>query len=464
MAVHGIAEHRRCRHCHGRRRTDRLHDLVAVKLTGWSEEEAQGKDCREVFRIVNEATSLETESPVTKVIRDGVISGLANHTILIAKDGTEHNIDDSGSPIRDKAGNLIGVVLIFRDVTERRKSEQTLQQHQEILQTLFDHIPVILTFLDKNRQFKWVNREWTRILGWTLEEMRTNSIGELFYPAIVEGLESGTLVLEKPTSGWRDLTLTVKNGGVLDLSWATVLLSDGTCIGIGQDITQRKHAEALNELHTEQIEIRNRRLEQAMREADHRVKNNLQTVVALLDLQVMSHEETVPVQELKHLRMHLITLSSLHDLLVADVKEVGGSRFVSAKAALLKLLPMLQQIVGEERIRWNVEDVQLPIKQGMSLAVLINELVNNAVKHGGQKVELSLVVAEKTVTLEVSDDGPGFSEAFTPLTAAHFGLEMVEGLGRLDLGGETTYENRPEGGACVRVTFPVPFVQEAVAS
>lgn len=436
---------------------------VAVNLTGWSEEDAQGKDCREVFRIVNETTRLETESPVTKVIRDGVISGLANHTILIAKDGTEYNIDDSESPIRDKVGNLIGVVLIFRDVTERRKSEQTLQQQQEILQTLFDHIPVILTFLDKNRQFKWVNREWTRVLGWSLEEMRTNALGELFYPALVEGMEAGALVLEKPSSGWRDLTLTVKSGGVRNLSWATVQLSDGTCIGIGQDITQRKRNEALIEQHTEEIEIRNRRLEQAMRETDHRVKNNLQTVVALLDLQVMSNKETVPVQALKHLRMHLITLSSLHDLLVADVSEIGGSRYVSTKAALIKLMPMLQQIVGEQRIRWNVDDVQLPIKQGMSLAILINELVNNAVKHGGQKVELRLAVVEKTVTLEVSDDGPGFSEAFTPLTAAHFGLEMVEGLGRLDLGGETTYENRQEGGACVRVTFPVPVVQGTTA-
>ena len=124
-----------------------------------------------MFHIVNESTRLETESPVTKVIRDGVISGLANHTILIARDGAEHNIDDSGSPIRDKAGSLIGVVLIFRDVTERRKSEQTLQQQQEILQTLFDHIPVIVTFLDENREFKWVNREWTRVVGWSLAEM-----------------------------------------------------------------------------------------------------------------------------------------------------------------------------------------------------------------------------------------------------------------------------------------------------
>jgi two-component sensor histidine kinase len=100
----------------------------------------------------------------------------------------------------------------------------------------------------------------------------------------------------------------------------------------------------------------------------------------------------------------------------------------------------------------------------MSLAVLINELVNNAVKHGGHRVELRLVVVEKAVTLEVSDDGPGFSEAFSAVTAAHFGLELVESIGRLDLGGETTYLNKPEGGACVRVTFPLPVMSGEVAS
>src|SRR5579862_3233797 len=105
-------------------------NTVAVSLTGWTEEEAQGRECREVFHIVNESTRHETESPVTKVLRDGVISGLANHTILIDRDGTEHNIDDSGSPIRDKAGSLIGVVLIFRDVTERRKIELTVAEQQ----------------------------------------------------------------------------------------------------------------------------------------------------------------------------------------------------------------------------------------------------------------------------------------------------------------------------------------------
>src|SRR5579862_1433932 len=197
----------------------------------------------------------------------------------------------------------------------------------------------------------------------------------------------------------------------LDLSWAMVRLSDGTHIGIGQDITQRKRAEALTGQHVAQIETLNQRLLQAMRETDHRVKNNLQSIAALLDVQVMTHGASVPAQELNQVRMHISTLASIHDLLVADVKGEGGASGVSAKAALLKLLPMLQAFVGKERIRWSVDEVYLPIKQGMSLAVLINELVNNAVKHGGHQVDLRVAVVQKEITLEVCDDGPGFAEA-----------------------------------------------------
>jgi two-component sensor histidine kinase len=299
------------------------------------------------------------------------------------------------------------------------------------------------------------------VLGWSIEEMRDVERLECFSASLQKETEDPSA--KASPSGWRDLILRSKDGIALDLSWSMVLLSDGTSIGIGQDITQRKRTEAATGKHTAQIESRNLRLEQAMRESDHRVKNNLQAVAALLDMQVMSHDTAVPVQELTQVRTHIQTLATIHDMLVSDVKEVGGAQTVSAKKALESLFPMLQQIVGGERLHWTADEVWLPIKQGISLAVLINELVNNAVKHGGQKVELRLSVLKKDVTLEVWDDGPGFSQAFSPLDSAHFGLELVESVGRLDLGGRTTYENRPEGGACVRVTFPLPKMSATVS-
>src|SRR5690606_2758031 len=96
---------------------------IAEHLTGWKLEDALGRSCAEVFRIINEGSRRTVESPVSRVLADGTIVGLANHTLLIAANGTERPIDDSGAPIRDRAGRIIGVVLVFRDITERRRME-----------------------------------------------------------------------------------------------------------------------------------------------------------------------------------------------------------------------------------------------------------------------------------------------------------------------------------------------------
>ena len=97
---------------------------VAEALTGWTLADAAGLALDTVFQIVNETTRCVVENPIHKALREGTIVGLANHTMLIAKDGTERPIDDSAAPIRSAAGEVSGVVLIFRDVTERKRDEQ----------------------------------------------------------------------------------------------------------------------------------------------------------------------------------------------------------------------------------------------------------------------------------------------------------------------------------------------------
>jgi PAS domain S-box-containing protein len=99
---------------------------VAQEMTGWSEADAIGKSLEDVFPIVNEKTREKCENPVAKVLQTGKIVGLANHTALIAKDGTEKSIADSAAPIRNPGGRITGVVLVFRDVTEQKRMEDAL--------------------------------------------------------------------------------------------------------------------------------------------------------------------------------------------------------------------------------------------------------------------------------------------------------------------------------------------------
>jgi PAS domain S-box-containing protein len=128
-----------------------LMNKIAESLTGWSQAEASGKQLEEVFYIVNEATRDIVESPVDKVIREGTIVGLANHTLLIAKDGTETPIDDSGAPIRDESGEIVGTVLVFRNITER-KAQETVQ---EFLTSAYD---ALFSSLDHGTTLKAIAR------------------------------------------------------------------------------------------------------------------------------------------------------------------------------------------------------------------------------------------------------------------------------------------------------------------
>ncbi|MDB6138576.1 MAG: domain S-box [Verrucomicrobiaceae bacterium] len=104
---------------------------VAEELTGWTMVEAIGQPCATVFNIINETTRAVVESPVDKVLQTGVIIGLANHTLLVRKDGSEVPIDDSGAPIREAGGEVRGVVLVFRDFSAHKATERALREAKE---------------------------------------------------------------------------------------------------------------------------------------------------------------------------------------------------------------------------------------------------------------------------------------------------------------------------------------------
>jgi PAS domain S-box-containing protein len=116
---------------------------VAEELTGWTGTRAIGLPLPQVFAIVNEETRLEVENPVSKVLREGTVVGLANHTVLIARDGRERPIDDSAAPIKDDQGKLLGVVLVFRDATEQRANEGRRAARLAVAQALAESPTVV---------------------------------------------------------------------------------------------------------------------------------------------------------------------------------------------------------------------------------------------------------------------------------------------------------------------------------
>ena len=115
-------------------------NAAAQSLTGWTQAEAAGAPLEAVFRAINEETREAVESPAARALREGVVVGLSNHSLLVARDGTTRTIDDSAAPIRNEAGDVAGVVLVFRDRTEQRRheraAEEALHYSEEIVATL----------------------------------------------------------------------------------------------------------------------------------------------------------------------------------------------------------------------------------------------------------------------------------------------------------------------------------------
>ncbi len=141
-------------------------NAVAERLTGWPLAEARGRKLTEVFHIVNEETRAEVESPVAKVLREGQVVGLANHTVLIARGGGETPIDDSGAPIRDVRGRVTGVVLVFHDISERRKAERERATLASIVESSDD---AIISKTLEGIITSW-NKGAERIFGYTADE------------------------------------------------------------------------------------------------------------------------------------------------------------------------------------------------------------------------------------------------------------------------------------------------------
>jgi PAS domain S-box-containing protein len=218
---------------------------VAEGLTGWTSAEARGRRLQDVFRIINEQTRQPVEDPCGKVLASGRIVGLANHTVLISRDGSERPIDDSAAPIKNEVGEIFGVVMVFRDATETRRAQETAER----LAAIVEHSDDAIIGKDLNGIITSWNAAAERLYGFTAQEAVGQPISMIVpserraeLKGIMERLVRGEPVEHLETERVK------RDGTRIDVSLTVSPIKNvyGEVIGaskIAQDISQRKRAE-----------------------------------------------------------------------------------------------------------------------------------------------------------------------------------------------------------------------------
>jgi PAS domain S-box-containing protein len=243
---------------------------VAESLTGWTQAEAAGVRLEGVFRIVNEESHRAVEGPTLRALRDGVVVGLANHTLLIARDGTERPIDDCAAPIRNEQGIVAGVVLVFRDITGRRRQEREVHDALAYAEQIIAALPEPLVVLDEGLNVKTANSSFYRAfqvskgetedrsfcdLGngqWDEPRLRTLLQEVIPHDRPIQDFE---VEHDFPTIGRRSMLLNARPFGLRDDRPGRILLRI-------EDVTERRRAEEA----VKDSELRYRRLFQTAKD------------------------------------------------------------------------------------------------------------------------------------------------------------------------------------------------------
>ncbi len=364
-------------------------------------------------------------------------------------------------------GEVIGWIGSISDRTEQKRAEQSLRESEERFQALADNIAQLAWIADGTGHIFWYNRRWYEYTGTTLEEMEGWGWKSVHHPDHIDRVVDRWSAHLRAGEFWEDtFPLRSKHGEYRRFLSRAFPIRDeqGVVVrwcGTNTDVEDLERAEDAARQRAAEVNALNTRLQRAMSETHHRVKNNLQVVSALIDMQVMDRGELVPAGELTRIGRNIRALAALHDALTQQAKADAEVEHLRIATAMEKLKPLLQSMVGGRELHFKVEDVYLPVRQTNAVAMIVSELLANAVKHGAGEIGIAFYLTGGTVRLEVRDNGPGFPTGFHPQKSASIGLELVESLARWDLGGTTHYRNRPEGGAQVVLEFPLEPAAES---
>ncbi len=463
-------------------------NAVAEQLTGWSEEGALGRPLDEVFRIIHETTRVPLENPVHTVLRTGMREDRANHTVLVSKDGTERILADSGAPIKDQAGNIIGVVLVFRDVTERRRARVALTESELWLRTLFSAMPEPVLVLTCDRVVKDVNPAVELVFGYTREEVvgRSAELLHVDHEHFVEFGERTAEAFDRGESARFEFVAKRRTGEVFPLEVVVSLLTlaDNRPLGILtllRDISQRKRAEA-------QL-LRSQKMEAIGTLAGgiaHDFNNLLQVIQGYAEMLLMELPEDQPgyaeIGEIK--RASRVAAELTQGLLTFSRRVESKLRPVDVNKELVKVARMLVRTLPKMiRIEMDPADDLPPIEADPAQLqqVVMNLAVNarDAMPEGGtllistRRVSLNGDYCEahfettpgEYVLISVQDTGAGMdqetlAQVFDPFFSTKdarkgtgLGLSIVYGIVK-NHRGLVRCESKPGQGTTFRIYLP----------
>ncbi len=386
---------------------------VAVALTGWERTEATGKPLQQIFNIINEETRQPVETPVARVLQDGAIVGLANHTVLIAQDGREIPIDDSGAPIRGPGDEITGVVLVFRDVTEARRATESRLYLASIVESSDDAI--IGQTLD-GKIASW-NRGAERLYGYPADEIVGRPLSILVppdhpdeLPAIMNRIKRGEFIEHFET-------VRLRNDGIrvdVSLTISPVKNASGKVIGaskVARDITARKGEDRRN---NEFLAL----LAHELRNPLAPLRNALQVIrMAGNDRNTIEHSRNTMERQLQHL------VRLVDDLL--DVSRISQGKLqlrkerITLAAVVTNALELCEGMFAQQDHELTValpeEDVFLDADKTRMAQALCN-LLNNAVKFSdrGSRVWLTVRREGPVAEFSVKDTGVGIPAQMLP--------------------------------------------------